>query len=215
MAAGEQRRDDRVQYLFEDMNKPRKHPRGFTLVELLIASSIYVVIMMSVYLAFHSGVFGYRKIEETLKVYQEAAKILDQLNSDLRNSFAFSEDESKFSGSWQSAGFLTLVDTFDAGMVRSVYSFVSYQLSGNTLTRLCRKGKEALNENSLVGPEEMSGEVEELAFSYAIAPQEGAPLEWRDEWSDPKVLPQAVKIRLVIRNKTREEFERTVFLPSG
>lgn len=188
---------------------------AFTLVELVIASAIFSVLMSTIYLSFHTGIFGYRNIEDTMNIYQSARQILERINLDLRNSFVYSNEKSWFSGNKNETAFLTLVDTFSENNPRLTYAFVSYRLESDKLMRLCRKDKESLNEKSKTQSEEMSSGVEELIFSYGYINPLTQSMEWKDSWDDPKRLPSAVKIRLTIKNKSRQNFERTIFMPQA
>lgn len=190
--------------------------KALTLVELLIASSIFVVVIVTIYSAFHSGIFGYRNIEETLDVYQTARSILGRINLDLRNSFAYSEDETKFVGEKNKISFLTLVDTYRQDKIVQDYAFVSCKLGDdNKLVRLCRKNQEALKEDSEIQPEEMADNVEKLNFTYFYFDTADSKLKERDSWDDPKNLPVAVKVSLTIKAKLEQKFERTIYLPKA
>ena len=71
---------------------------AFTLVELLIALMIFSVVMVTIYSTFHNGIFGCRNIEEVMEIHQGARQVLERINLDLRNSFAYSATETKFAG---------------------------------------------------------------------------------------------------------------------
>lgn len=185
---------------------------AFSLVELLIASAIFVVIMVTVYSSFHTGIFSYRNIKEAINIYQTARLILERINLDLANSFSYSEQESKFTGSKNEIGFLSVVDTFSQEKIEQNYVLISYKLDGAKLMRLCRKNQEALNNKSEVVPEEMADNIKEITFSYGYISVPEQPLEWKDLWDDSKRMPAAVKVKLtLINNKAEEAFERTIF----
>lgn len=188
---------------------------GFTLVEVLVASSIFVIVIMTVYSAFHGGILGYRNIEKAIDIHQSAMHILERINTDLRNSFAYSQAETKFKGEGDIISFLALVDRFNGDNIIQDYAFISYDLQGGRIMRQCRRNQESLNVRSEIAPEELASNVQELSFSYASAGSKQGSMEWTDSWSDPRVLPPAVKIKLILKDKTSREFERTIFLPHG
>lgn len=189
-----------------------KKNTAFSLIELLVASVIFVVIMATVYSSFHTGIFGYRNIKETINIYQTARLILERINLDLANSFSYSVQESKFTGAKSEISFLSMVDTFSQGVIRQDYALVSYKIDGAKLMRLCRKNQEALNNKSEVAPEEMTDNIKELIFSYGYLSVPDQPLEWKDLWDDPKNLPLAVKMSLILgNNKAEQDFERTIY----
>lgn len=195
-----------------------KNYRSFTLVEVLIASAIFIVVMVAIYSAFHSGIFGYRNIEDTLDLYQASRLILERINLDLKNSFIYQQNkEAKFLGSKDAVSFLTLVDTFGENKILPAYAYVSYKLEENKLLRLCRKNQESLNEKSEVLPEEMSSSIQKLDFSYGYIDPQDKTLKFKDSWGtdsedEKKNLPEAVKVSLTLKGKRAESFERTIYL---
>ncbi|MBU0709635.1 MAG: hypothetical protein KJ793_02865 [Candidatus Omnitrophica bacterium] len=190
-----------------------KSNRAITLLELLITASIFMAIMVSIYSAFQTGMFGYSDIEENITSYQRARLVLERINLDIRNSFAYSDEDSRFTGSENNVRFLSLVDSFKEDNITWDFALVSYNLEGDTLQRLCRKNREALNERSEVEAEEMALEVEELSFSYGYTQDGSREVLFKDFWEDRVNFPLAVKVRLVLGGKTEQEFERTIYLP--
>ncbi len=190
-----------------------KKTKAFTLIELLIAASILSVILVSIYSAFRTGMFGYARIEDTLAANRAAGKVMERMGIDLRNAFAYSKDKSSFRGTKDEISFLCLVDTFsEEGSSRDL-ALVSYGLKGGALTRLCLKNQEILNTASDIEPEEMASAIAELTFNYGYLAAPEQPLEWKEGWTDPSSLPQAVQIKLTLQNKVKAEFQRTIFLP--
>jgi prepilin-type N-terminal cleavage/methylation domain-containing protein len=193
--------------------------RGFTLVELLISSSISLVLMITVYSAFHTGIFGYRDIEDRILAYQAARLILERINLDLRNSFAYSEEETRFTGSGNEIGFFALVDTFSQNNSSKDYAFLSYQVQDNRLTRLCRKNKNSLNEKLEIQPEEMADGLGSLSFEYGFLDPTDKSLKFKDTWAtksdaenERKTFPAAVRVKLTLGEKVNQDFQRTVYL---
>ncbi len=190
----------------------KRRNQALTLIELIISSLILTVVMVTIYSAFHKGIFGYRNIEEAIYNSQTASHVLERLNLDLRNSFSYSKDRSMFAGEKNTISFLTLVDTFLDDRAVQNYAFVSYKLAGNKLMRLCRKAKESLNNNAEVEPEEMALEIKEIDFNYGFLGADNQTIEWKNLWDDDLFLPAAVKIKLTLNNAAKQIFERTIFL---
>jgi prepilin-type N-terminal cleavage/methylation domain-containing protein len=191
-----------------------RRPKAVTLIELLIASSIFLVVMVTIYSAFHSGVFGYRHIDEALTMNQSARQALERLNLDLRNSFAFSKERANFTGTKSSIGFLTLADTFSKDTITRDFAFVSYSLDGKKLMRLCRKNTESFNQASQIQSEEMASDIEAITFSYGYKSDSDELLKFdKDTWDDESLMPLAVKIKLTLKNTRAQDFERTIYLP--
>jgi prepilin-type N-terminal cleavage/methylation domain-containing protein len=187
--------------------------RAFTLLELLIAVAIFVAVMTAVYSSFQTGFFGYRDIGENLQVYQSASRILERLDNDLRNSFAFSDSASYFSGEKERMSFLTLTEKYSNGRLNRQFSRVSYYLNNTTLMRLCKNGKESLQSNPSVEPEELAEGVSSLSLLYGYTKGPDKPVEWLESWTDTAHPPVAVIAKVVINGKTQQPFERTIYLP--
>ncbi len=196
--------------------------RSFTLVEVLIASLIITVVMITVYTAFGSGIFGYRNIEDKITVYQTARSILEHLNQDVRNAIVFSSTQSMFEGSSDKVSFLSLVDSYKTDRLRGSYAAVSYYYEDNKLMRLCRKGSEALNiESDLTKPQEVGSELD-IRFEYGYLQINAASAQeivaFKDSWGyetqeESQKLPVALKVRLTVKGNPDEVFERTIYLP--
>ncbi|MBM3246458.1 MAG: prepilin-type N-terminal cleavage/methylation domain-containing protein [Candidatus Omnitrophica bacterium] len=198
----------------------RKLVTGFTLLELLIATAILGVIMTTLAFSFNTGIFGYRNIEESLNTTQTALKVLERINLDLRNSFAYSDNEAKFTGTKSEMSFLTLVDTLRGDTKAQDYAFVLYKTDDTgQLLRLCRLNQESLSDKSQALPVILSSNVKEIVFQYGYLDIQKKALEWKDAWDDPALAPVAVKISLTIKQKAEKKqeagqaFKRAVFLP--
>lgn len=190
-----------------------KRREGFTLVELLISSAIFLVVVLTIYSAFYTGVFGYRDIEENIETSGSAQQILERINSDLRNSVMYAQDEKQFRGAGYAISFFSLVDRFSEDSIIQEYAFISYKLEDGRLMRLCLSNQETMVGDSIESQEEVGSNIEELTFSYGYIPLEGEVIEWKDLWDDPKESPVAVKVKLSIKDKIKQEFEQTIFLP--
>ncbi len=180
-----------------------KKQTGFTLVEILIASLIFAVVMVSVYSAFHSGVFGYYSIDENIDIYQAARVIFGRLNRDLHNSFAYSSENTKFTGTETEITFLTLTDS------QADFTFVSYKLEGDKLMRLFRKNQEALKEDSEIKPQLVADNLT-IKFAYGYPGERPGEIQFND--STNETLPLAVRVSLTVNKKITRSFERTIYL---
>lgn len=181
-------------------------------MELLISVTVLSIIMLSIYSAFHTGMFGWRDIGNTIDIYEAANRILERLNLDIRNSFAYSQDESRFKGISNRVEFLTTVDLYQDKRVISEYAFVSYLVENDKLMRICRRGQDSLNEKSDAIAEEISSDVGGLAFSYGYLSSGGRELKFVDSWpsGNNAELPLAVKVSFGIKDKN---FERVIYIP--
>ena len=205
---------------------------GFTLIELLIASAVFGAVLVSIYAAFQTGMFGYKRIDETIRVNQEARRIMERINQDLRNAFPYSEDNTaNFTGSAEEMKFFTLIDSYTQESIVKEYASVEYKITGNQLTRKCLKGRESKISNPTTLPDEMADNVEAFYLKYIEFDPAGAKKE-KDTWGQAgatedelKKIPAGVKITLTLTNflnkveelknkkKLTYTFERTIYLP--
>jgi len=210
MAKIKPQRTDKIKYLPEII----RLIKSFTFIELIISSAIFFVIIFAVFLSFRTGTFGYENIDATISVYQNAQTAFSRINLDLGNSFAYSADETKFTGAKDSISFLALADkSYASGPTRD-YAFILYKFENDKLLRICRRNKDALNDEADIKPQKAAAGVKEITFSYAYTDSTDKPMEWSDTWDDPEKLPSAVKIKLALSNKKVEQvFQRVVYLP--
>lgn len=194
--------------------------KGFTLIELLIAISMLAVVMLVVYSSFSCGIFGYRNIEDTIDTYQASRIIINRMNLDLRNAFIYSKDKAGFIGSSEEMNFFTLVDRYAEDKILPEIASVSYKLENGKLMRRARKGHEALKDDSLILAEEMYAQAK-IKFEYGYMAAGTQEISFKDSWGDAGSpsevisLPSAVKVELILTGKSKEKFQRVIYLPLG
>lgn len=179
-------------------NKPLT---GFTLIEVLIATSIIAIVALSLYSAFQTGFLSYRKVDVSFELYQNARIILSRLELDLKNAFAYYVQDPKFSGQKEVLEFFSAVDSYSAGRKYHNIYRIKYELQGKVLKRSFRAGLKALSDEALPVSEELSSDVKEITFEYALGFENpDNPYEWRDSWLSEEIgntpLPLAVKVKL-------------------
>lgn len=189
-----------------------KSSTAVTFVELIIAGAIFSVIVIIIYSSFYSGITGYRNISAGVDLHQSSGLLLSRINSELRNSFAYALDDSKFRGDKNQLSFFTLTNAYAQGRVYGEYARVSYLQEASNLKRSCYRGKDALLDNAGRESDEFFFDIELLSFSYGEYDINSDSLSWKDSWQDNTRLPDAVKVMLIIKDKTLYNFERTIFL---
>ena len=216
MGQNEQRRRFKPRDLFKiSVNKDR----SFTLIELLIASSISIAILLTLYLSFNAGIFGYKRIQDALNTSAAAIKALSRLNLDLRNSFPYSASEARFEGNTEGIGFFTLAKTFRQNVTTQDYAHVFYGLEGDRLLRTCRRNQDSLSNTTEIGAQILAADLQRVLFSYGEFNSDKEILEWKDTWNQSSALPMAVRVVLTIKGKSGQKetdgdnFQRTIFLP--
>lgn len=191
--------------------------KGFTFIELVISSAIFGLIMVGLYFAFSTGMFGYRHIADSLNVSYRALKAMETMNADLRNSFAYLPEKPLFSGNKTQVRFFTLEDTFRQGTKHQDYALVSYSVDRGMLLRLVLRNQDSMRNNTSVNGPAICSAVKDIAFSYADFDAQADVLEWKDAWEANQTLPVAVKVTLSLTGskESQNNFERTVLLPAA
>jgi prepilin-type N-terminal cleavage/methylation domain-containing protein len=196
-----------------------KRKDGFTLIEIIIVTSIFVLIAMGLYSAFYTGVLSYSKADSAFKIYQTGAAILDNLENDLKNSFIYSKKNSGFKGDSKSLEFFTLLDSYNArrGMSKIV-SLISYNFKDNILQRVCLQNASLLEDHGNEPSKAVLFEAMDVIFDYAYRDDmTNEPYEWR---ASCEGAPLAVRIKLFLphidkwgKEADLVEFSRIVSLP--
>ena len=193
---------------------------AFTLIELLIAISIFSVVVLALYSAFNTGILSYRQIDSSLNTYEAARLALTKIESDLKNSFAYSSSDSMFKGTFNNLDFYSV----SSDLLR-----IKYLIENNLLIREVYKNLYALEANPVGQKQILTADTKEISFEYAYPVNSpDKPYDWQDIWpkqgdtSQQKTLPEAVKIKLTMNVRGRGakkeislEFNKLVSLPSS
>src|SRR3989338_2448858 len=193
---------------------------GFTLIELLIGSGIISVVILSMYSAFSTGIMSYRKFDASSAVFLKARMALNRMETDLKNSFIYSDIDSGFKGGAGSLEFRTVIDAYQGNEAFRDAALVKYELSGESLTRACGANKD-----------ELAADTKKIRYAFAVGdtnPDNPDSYKWQDTWPEDtsaqgqnKELPLAVKITLTVLEKGQRgqvsevKFEKIVSLPLG
>ncbi len=192
------------------MKIQQKQKKGFTLIELLISAAIFSIIVLSIYSAFQTGILSYNKLDSSFDLYQTARIVFNKIERDLRNSFVYRTDDSKFKGQSQQLDFFSRLDLINPqAEVYPEICRIIYELNGGILKRACYKGLDALVEDASaldIQADELAGQIKALTFEYAFTvknPSEKC-YDWQEVWpqdndkDQESSLPLAVRITLVL-----------------
>jgi prepilin-type N-terminal cleavage/methylation domain-containing protein len=191
---------------------PRRLRRicGFTLVELLIALSIFSIVAVGISSVFRSGLRTWRAGNQWSEENQGARNFFRIISKELQNSMNGSPEIS-FEGSAHEVSFLTLVDAYDpvVGSIRSLARVVyRHDAKKKTVKRIIaglEAGFDIRKAKEVVVAENVSA----LDFTYAFAPiYENESIRWKSAWKDSKEIPRGIRIRM-------DGFRTSVFLPMG
>lgn len=205
--------------------------KGFTLMELLIALSIFAVIAICLYSVFSGGIRVYRKQEKVFKYNHNANLALDKMAGELRNAInhstparhAGSPEETRglwFTGDDKNLSFITIRGD---DIIKVDYFFVSTQDRKGVLKKKISYQKEGFDGEKR--PEVILIEgLENLSFEYAYKnADKDAPPEWRREWGkgaaeQKSKIPAGARVTLEFKEsgeKKAEILRKTVFIAKG
>lgn len=198
---------------------------SFTLVEFLIALSIFGIIVVSLYSAFRTGLSSYRKIDSAFTVSQTARSILNRMELELKNAFPLYKNKVNIEGTNNKLSFFCQAETFQKSRRMWQIRRLQYETGPGIFTRRCFSGLDGLFRNPVSVESEFPPEVSGLSFEYAASPSQGSSsyLEWLSQWPkkndmNQSALPLAIKVRLTIldnndgKNKAHE-FTRLITIP--
>ncbi|MCM8798947.1 MAG: prepilin-type N-terminal cleavage/methylation domain-containing protein [Candidatus Omnitrophica bacterium] len=203
--------------------------KSLTLVELLLAISIFSVVAVMLYSVFNMGITAWRKMEAVLERYQELRLLLDRMALELHNALDLDIKDffkdflppetvvSDFQGELGKLVFYTLKN----GEIRSILYKVEEDkekkeglaLSVFTLKRSERKFSPVPFKDGEFQEEAVFSLIKELKFFYLERKDEGGVLKetWQENWGkedkEKDFLPAQVKISIV--------FYVPVYLPVG
>ncbi|MCX5658005.1 MAG: prepilin-type N-terminal cleavage/methylation domain-containing protein [Candidatus Omnitrophica bacterium] len=183
-----------------------KKSRAFTLLEILIAASLFSLVLLSIYSAFRIGILSYQKIDSASTVYRRARILFNRLESDLKNTFSYTKDDTRFKGTVSTLEFFSVVDFFEEGKRYPDVCRIKYAAQENGLQRVLFRGANALKEEAEALSVEALFPVDAVSFQYAVS-SPGADLayEWIDVWpkegSPKNILPLALKVKLRVIEK--------------
>lgn len=192
---------------------------GLTLIELLIALSIFVIAVVPIYAVFRTGIISWRRIEEYTSGYQQVKFATEMMAQNLRQAIFY--PDIKFEGKSDSLTFMSLVSSpseeypHKKELAKITYYLKQEEGINNLL-------QETILYRNLENPEESKPKailtnLSEFKFSYCYK-KEGATGEyiWQDNFDGEDILPKLVRIKFK-PGAPLEDFETTkyVYIPTG
>jgi prepilin-type N-terminal cleavage/methylation domain-containing protein len=177
----------------------RRGQSGFTLVETLVAVSIFSVLVVTIYASFMSGMSAREKGETIVTLAETAREVVRRLSAELTTCFAYSNGS--FAGEPEEIGFVTLQAPAKGGTPRICRVTYCTRDEGDTGLSSLHHGCQPLGgkyqEGDLSGPC-----IRHLELSYASGGPVGGEIEWSGHWigTHQHPLPLAVRVRLVLES---------------
>ena len=201
--------------------------KGFTLIEIMVATSILGVIGLTILTTFASGLHVFERVQTFGGPQADVLLALEEMEKDIRNVFPYSTIA--FKGDTQSITFPTVIETFETidGEEEVVSSIgkVSYYIANVTYINEITKGLIRAQHNysqaitGVEAPEDQSetlASIEDLAFEYYFYNEDTEEYGWQSLWSaEEENLLSGVKIAVTYKDGDRDvQIERTVFIPT-
>ena len=195
--------------------------RGLTLIELLIAITIFAMLGVGLSSHLRAATLVWRRAIQELEVAQELRVAVAQLERDLVNATPFDD-----SGKWTPASTFahqelrwyarrTGLHEQDPASIR----YVRYARNADgALTRVTLTPQEAHAGTATHEPEILMRHVSSFEVRYALIEpgDEGPSLQWYDEWPQATLLPGLVEIQLSLSNAAGgRQIDRMIHIPGG
>ena len=202
--------------------------KGFTLLELIVATTIFTIVIAAAYSLFDSARSVTSRAELRAQLFQSARAALQAIEEDLRGAVMVASPtptDLAFIGT--SSGSETqpldrlefvavnrhtaspydinVVDVVRGGDVSKVYYWIEQDETRKVHGLVRERPKELLPPGGVVRREEdvveLAQEVVHVNFRYYDAG------EWRDTWDSSQVrrLPKAVEVTVIVRGEWRDE----------
>lgn len=191
---------------------------SLTIIELLVALTIFAIVSVAIYSVFSVSVTGWKKGESAILLFSEIRLSLDRMAGEIRN-------QANFNG-------IRLAGTAD-----EVYfvSHIFFPEEGKSEYRRLAKIRYFLEEEEdsvnllrertwvpfLEGQEEKDDlrlitSIKSLNFQYGTKEtgDDGITLKWEDVW-EKDALPAAIKINLNPGKGTDRNVTRVIYIPNG
>ena len=185
-------------------DRSRKHAQnreaGFTLVELLVALSLFSLLAL---VLFGSLRFGLRAWElgtahaDQVEDVMFSQNLLRRLVADAYPLFVFDDPihpHVDFDGRARSLGFLASAPIALGGGGRSRFAFFLEQHDGRANLVMTSKPELARPEDASLRRKTLLSGVDSLEFSYFGTKRADRVAQWHDDWTAQRALPQLLRV---------------------
>ena len=200
---------------------------GFTLIEILVATSILGVIGLTILTTFGSGLHVYERVQAFGGSQAEVLLALEEMERDIKNVFPMSTVA--FEGDSHRIAFPAVIETLKIidgkeSVVPSV-GRISYYIDEAIYMDDVEKSLMRVQQNyslAVAGGDAQEGQgetlalIEDLAFEYYYYDEEAKTYGWQNSWSgEEETLLSGVKIEMTYKDSDQDiVIERIVVIPA-
>ncbi len=210
------------------MSKTFRSHRGFTLLETLLAITLFSIVITSSFGVFSMGIQIWKRSQGRSLVERKVVLALERMGQDVRNTLrveqkgeGFGQDLLEYEGTASFFELPAIVKLTDkSGASTRQTGSVIYRLNPNG--ELCRAERSASDFYLQREPacRVLAAEVKKLHFEYLLYRTFTKSYSWYDAWEIKDGLPQAVRVNLEIEPKLKNEkkglvkkYQRTFIIP--
>jgi general secretion pathway protein J len=182
---------------------PREAEAGFTLVELLVALSLFTFISLALFEGLHFGVFAWGRGREHADRADHVLYVQNLLRRLIEDAYPLylSSDPTHghvdFDGTAVSLGFLASAPIVLGGGGRSRFKAFVDQSRGRHDLVLTSQPELADEGDAVAATKTMLlADVESVDFSYLGQTRLDKSRQWRDSWAREPILPNLVRVRI-------------------
>ena len=210
---------------------PLNPERGFTLIEMLITTSILGIIAVAIFSTFASGLNIYKRVRAYSGVQVDVLFAFEKMERDLRNALNFSGID--FSGDTKEISFAGVIKITNAKREQEVSLGRIFYYVDNTKGILVKEEQDYSHAVSEIrkgkGRSKVLASMQGMNFSYYYFDSATKRYAWKDSWKlekqktedkeqkseDKKArIPLGVKVEGTFKDGTKNiRLARTVFIP--
>lgn len=194
---------------------PLRCQKGFSLIEVLIASVIVSIIMASLTLSLQVGLKAHSRNESYLMETRDQEILMMQLTSELRNSVPYSPVP--FKGSENKLSFPTRLRAYTkAGFADGLYEVEYRFASGRLIRSEIALKRESIKQSSLPSEEVIFDDLKESKFEYLFVTESGA-MTWQGAWDSfgQSEMPRGIRLKMAGHSLGESVFSRDILIPQG
>lgn len=201
-------------------------PRGFTLVELLIAATMMSILFVGLGAHLRGGIAVWRRTIAAGETVQRRHVALERLEQELANAIVYDDREASYGegeGALPRPRFeetqLAWFSVAPAGRrPMPAVRFVTYECAQRDGVQGLWRTSQFVGDaraRTAPSPQLALPECEQLSLRYAVLPDDPAePPAWRSQWAEPhRGLPRLLEVTM--RFASGERLTRVMGIPSG